>query len=92
MRAGSAPEEGVHWGQRAGEKQQLPVTFEGEPLPAIGGFVLAQAVPELLSEEAPREQHWSGEIEQGPEVGVLLDGQRERVSAARALWGGREEC
>lgn len=47
----------------------------------------AQAVPELLGEEAPREQHWSGEIEQGPEAGVLLDGQVERVPAVRALSG-----
>lgn len=72
-----------------GKQQPLPITLAGEPLPAIGGFVLAQSVPELLSEEAPREQHWSGELEQGTEVGVLLDGQIKRVSAARALWGRR---
>lgn len=29
------------------------VTLAREPLPAIGGFVLAQAVPEVLGEESP---------------------------------------
>lgn len=37
-----------------GKKQPLQVTLVGQALPAVGGFVLAQAVPELLSEEAPR--------------------------------------
>lgn len=71
-----------------GRKQPLQITLVGEPLPAIGGFVLAQSVPELLSEEGPREQHWSGEIEQGAEVGVLLDGQIKWVLAVQALWAG----
>lgn len=71
-----------------GQKQPLQITLAGEPLPAIGGFVLAQSVPELLSEEGPREQHWSGEIEQGAEVGVLLDGQIKWVLAVQALWAG----
>lgn len=65
--------------------------------------MLAQAVPELLGEEWPREQHWSGEIEQASEVGVPLDVERKWVSAAQALskktrglssiswgWGGWE--
>lgn len=48
--------------------------------------MLAQAVPELLGEEAPGQQHWSGEIEQGPEVGVPLNGGIKWVSAGCALW------
>lgn len=74
-----------------GKKQPLPVTLAGEPLPAIGGFMLAQPVPELLSEEGPREQYWNGEIEQGAEVGVLLDGLIKWMLAVRALWGRRQE-
>lgn len=36
-----------------GKRQRLQVTLAGEPLPAVGGFVLAEAVPELLGEEVP---------------------------------------
>lgn len=36
-----------------GERQRLRVTLAGEPLPAVGGFVLAEAFPELLGEEVP---------------------------------------
>lgn len=35
-----------------GEAAGSRVTFMGEPLPPIGDFVLAQIVPEVLSEEA----------------------------------------
>lgn len=36
-----------------GERPWLGFTLVGEALPAVGGFALAQAVPELLGEEVP---------------------------------------
>lgn len=63
----------------------------GEPLPAVGGSALAQAVPELRGEAVPCQQHRLREVEQIPEVGVLLDGLGERVSAGPALWVRRRE-
>lgn len=72
-----------------GVERRPRVTLAGEPLPAVGGAALAQAVPELRGEEAPGQQHWLGEVEQSPEVGVLLNGLSERVSAGPALWARR---
>jgi hypothetical protein len=62
------------------------VTLVGEPLPAVGTFVSAQAVPELWGEEASPQQHWSGEIKQVPEVAVLPNGQMKWVLAGLVLW------
>ena len=64
----------------------LKVTLVGEPLPAIGGFVLTQAVPELLGEDVPRQQHWSGEVKQIPEARVPLNGERKWVLTEQVLW------
>ena len=58
----------------------------GEPLPAVGGFVLAQAVPELLGEEVPRQQHWSGEVKQILEARVPLNGEGKCLLTEQVLW------
>lgn len=57
----------------------------GEPLPPIGDFVVAQIVPEFLSEEATPQEHWGGEIKQAPEVVVLMNGQGKPVLTKLAL-------
>lgn len=67
------------------------VTLAGEPLPAIGGFALAQAVPQLLGVEAPGQQHGLGEVKQAPEAWVPLSGQSQRASAGPTLQGSGGE-
>ena len=87
---GGSEERGAPWSQsrRNGlvRARGLQVTLVGEPLPAIGGFVLAQAVPELRGEEVPRQQHWSGEVKQIPEARVPLNGERKWMSTEQVLW------
>lgn len=63
----------------------------GEPLPSVGDFVLAQIIPEFLSEEALPQQHRGGEVKQAAEATVLLNGQGQRVLAKSALGMRRGE-